>query len=243
MKSEPKVSTRWIKRLGGVAGLAGVLVLLRTVDVPRALLGFVDWVRQAGLVGVVSFGAVYLVAAVTLLPASILTLGAGFAWGPFLGLAVVLPSATVAATVSFLLGRTLARPWVQRRAAQSPRFRALDEAVASGGFRLVLLLRLSPVFPFNVLNYLLGLTRVSARDYVLGTAIGMVPGTFLYLYLGSLVTSVTELASGSRPSGGPFGAALSAVGLLATLAVTVWVTRTARTALSKILTETKDFTP
>jgi uncharacterized membrane protein YdjX (TVP38/TMEM64 family) len=233
----------WLKSAGALVGLACVLLLLRAFDLPRLLLGFVEWVRQAGGAGTLSFGIVYAVAAVLLLPASILTLGAGFVWGPFLGLAVVLPSATVAATVAFLLGRTVARGWVQRRVADHPRFRAIDEAVGSGGFRLVLLLRLSPLFPFNLLNYTLGLTRVSLRDYVLGSAIGMAPGTFLYLYLGSLVTSASQLLSGERPSAGPLGTVLYAAGLAATLVVSVWVTRTARAALSKTLAEGKDVAP
>lgn len=241
--AEARGRVRWLKPAGVVAGLVGFFALLRTFDVPRHLLGFVEWVRQAGLAGALSFSGVYVGAAVLLLPASVLTLGAGFVWGPFVGLAIVLPSATVAATTAFLLGRTVARGWVQRRVADSPRFRAIDEAVGSGGFRLVLLLRLSPLFPFNLLNYVLGLTRVSARDFVLGSAIGMVPGTFLYLYLGSLVTSASQLLSGERPSAGPLGAALYAAGLVATVVVTVWVTRTARAALSKTLAEGKDVAP
>ena len=234
---------RWLKPAGVLGGLAALFLVLRAFDVPRHLLSFVEWVRQAGLAGALSFAGVYVGAAVLLLPASVLTLGAGFVWGPFVGLAVVLPSATVAATTAFLLGRTVARGWVQRRVADNPRFRAIDEAVGSGGFRLVLLLRLSPLFPFNLLNYMLGLTRVSARDFVLGSAIGMAPGTFLYLYLGSLVTSASQLLSGERPSAGPVGTAFYAVGLIATVVVTVWVTRTARAALSKTLAERKDVAP
>jgi len=233
----------WLKLVGLAGAIGGLLVAFRVFDVPRHLLHFVEWVRQAGVVGALAFGGVYVGAAVLLLPASVLTLGAGFVWGPFVGLAVVLPSATVAATVAFFLGRTVARGWVQRRMADNPRFRAIDEAVGSGGFRLVLLLRLSPLFPFNLLNYMLGLTRVSPRDFILGSFIGMAPGTFMYLYLGSLVTSASQLLSGERPSAGPVGIALSAVGLIATIVVTVWVTRTARAALTKTLAEKKGVTP
>lgn len=245
--TEGKQPARWLRRfspcqLGGVlVGLGAVLMLWRMIDLPRLILSFVDWVRQAGLIGVLSFSLVYLGAAVLLVPASILTLGAGFVWGPLLGLVVVLPSALVSATVAFLLGRTVARSWVQERVAGS-RFRAIDEAVEHGGVRLVVLLRLSPLFPFHLLNYSLGLTRLSARDYLVGTAIGMVPGTFLYLYLGSLVTSASQLASGERPAG-LLGTAFSAVGFVATVVVTVWVTRTARTALSKTLSRAQDTAP
>lgn len=235
MSLEPGGLKRAVKPLLIVAGVAALLVVFRWLEVPRLLLSFVEWTRAAGWLGMMSFGFVYVAAAVFLLPASVLTLGAGFVWGPFLGLAVVLPSALAAATTAFVLGRTVARGWVQRRVSANPKFKAIDEAVASGGLRLVILLRLSPLFPFNLLNYTLGLTRVSLRDFVLGSAIGMVPGTFLYLYIGSLVTSASQLLSGDRPSAGPLGTALYVAGLVATLAVTVMVTRTARAALAKTL--------
>ena len=235
--------SKWLKPVLLASAVGGIAVAFFVFDVPRHLLTFVQWVREAGVAGALSFCGVYVGAAVLLLPASVLTLGAGFVWGPFVGLAIVLPSATLAATLAFLLGRTVARGWVQRRVADNPRFRAIDEAVGSGGFRLVLLLRLSPLIPFNLLNYMLGLTRVSMRDYLLGSIIGMAPGTFMYLYLGSLVTSTSELLSGKRPSAGPLGIALYAVGLLATIVATVWVTRAARAALSKTLAEQKEATP
>ncbi len=233
----------WRRPVGLATALGGLVVAFNVFDVPRLLLTFVEWVRQAGVAGALSFGGVYVGAAVLLVPASVLTLAAGFVWGPFVGLAVVLPSAAVAATVAFGLGRTVARGWVQRRVADNPRFRAIDEAVGNGGFRMVLLLRLSPLFPFNLLNYMLGLTRVSGRDFILGSIIGMAPGTFLYLYLGSLVTSASQLLSGERPSGGSLGTALSALGLIATIVVSVWLTRIARAALAKTLAESKDIAP
>lgn len=234
MSEQPHEHT-WARRVGLLLAIGAFVALLRALDVPRLLLQFVEWVRGAGALGSLAFGAMYVLSAILLLPASILTLGAGFVWGPMLGLAIVLPSATVAATAAFLLGRTGARGWVQRKVANNARFAAIDAAVAQGGFRLVLLLRLSPLFPFNLLNYMLGVTRVSLRDYVLGSLIGMAPGTLLYLYLGSLVTSASQLLSGERPSAGPLGTTLYVLGLLATVGVTVWVTRTARAALNKTL--------
>lgn len=237
--TETKDRSRGLLKVAAAAALLGaLLIVFRVFDGARHLLRFVEWVRGAGVGGALAFAATYVGAAVLLLPASILTLGAGFLWGPFVGFLVVLPSATTAATVAFLLGRTVARTWVEKKVANNPRFRAIDEAVGEGGLRLVLLLRLSPLFPFNLLNYTLGLTRVSTRDYVVGSAIGMAPGTFLYLYLGSLVTSASQLLSGERPSAGPAGTALYVGGLIATLAVTVWVTRKARAALSKTLDAT-----
>lgn len=226
--------------VGAVIALA---LVVRSADVPRQLVGLVEWVRETGAVGGLTFGGVYVASAVLLLPASALTLGAGFLWGPVLGLVIVLPAALLAATVAFLLGRTVARGWVQKRVAAHHRLRAIDEAVGSGGFRVVLLLRLSPLLPFNLLNYTLGLTRVSLRDYVLGSAVGMIPGAFLYLYLGSLVTSASQLLSGEPPPAGLLGTALAVVGLVATAAVTVLITRAAKKSLARALAESTDAGP
>ncbi len=119
--------------------------------------------------------------------------------------------------------------------SRDPRFAAIDEAVGRSGFRIVFLLRLSPVFPFNVLNYTLGLTRVRLRDYVLASLLGMLPGTFLYVYLGSLVTSASEIAAGRGGPGGELKVTLYAAGIAATLAATVVITRLAQRALARAL--------
>jgi uncharacterized membrane protein YdjX (TVP38/TMEM64 family) len=170
-----------------------------------------------------------------MLPASLLTAGAGFAYGPVLGTLLVSPVSIVAATVSFLLGRTVARGWISRRTEADLRFRAVDAAVGEHGFRIVLLLRLSPLFPFNVLNYALGLTRVRLRDYVLGSAIGMFPGTALYVYLGSLVRDLALTDGAARESSAHL--VLSVIGVIATAAATVVIARIARRALSAELAQ------
>src|SRR5206468_12667832 len=113
----------------------------------------------------------------------------------------------------------------------NPRFAAIDRAIGREGLKIVLLVRLSPIFPFTLLNYALGLTRVAVRDYVVGSLIGMLPGTLMYVYLGSLVTSLTELAAG-RPSGGALQPAFYLGGLVATVAVALYVSRFARRALA-----------
>jgi uncharacterized membrane protein YdjX (TVP38/TMEM64 family) len=221
--------------LGGALVLVAGLAALRGFDGPHHLLAAVEWGRGAGAMGVLAFAVLFVVATVLMLPASVLTLAAGFVWGPLVGLLIVLPSAVLASTVAFWLSRSVGRKWVEGRVRASPRFRAIDEAVGGGGLRLVLLLRLSPLVPFNVLNPTLGLTKVSARDFVVGSIIGMAPGALLYLYLGSLVTSASELLSGARPTAGPVGTVLYVVGLVATVVVMVWVTSAARAALAKAL--------
>jgi len=212
-----------------------LIALVALLPVTSWLVAVVDWIHGRGPAGPATFAAAYVLAAVLFLPGSVLTIGGGFAYGPLWGLVLVSPVSVLAATAAFLLGRTVARRWVKRRLGQDPRLAAIDAAVGQSGLKIVLLLRLSPVFPFNALNYLLGLTRVRLRDFVLGSWIGMLPGTALYVYIGSLVTTASELASGSRPSTGLAGHALLALGLAATLAVTVLLTRIARRSLGSAL--------
>jgi uncharacterized membrane protein YdjX (TVP38/TMEM64 family) len=219
-----------------LATLGAVAVAAATLPVERHLLGLVAWIRGAGWPGIVAFVAAYVLATVLFLPGSILTLGAGFAYGVLLGVPIVWVAANAGATLAFLLGRTVAREAVAARVGASPRFTAIDHAVGREGLRIVLLTRLSPVFPFNLLNYAFGLTQVRLGDYVLGSLVGMLPGTLMYVYLGSLVTSLTQLAAG-RPAGGAAQQAFYFTGLAATVAVTVYVTRIARRALAEATAE------
>jgi uncharacterized membrane protein YdjX (TVP38/TMEM64 family) len=190
---------------------------------------FTTWVESLGVWGPAVFIVGYAVAVVAFVPGSVLTLAAGAIFGLGAGTAYVLVAATLGATAAFLVSRTFARAAVERRLAGNPRFTALDRAVAAEGRRIVFLLRLSPVFPFNLLNYALGLTKVRTADYVLAS-LGMLPGTLLYVYSGSVVGDAAVQAG----SGGGADAATWAIrilGLAATAVVTILVTRTARTAL------------
>lgn len=216
------------------AVLVGVLWLLRGRLGPWTIT-LVEWIRGAGAAGIIVYAVAYAGAALLLLPGSVLTLGAGFAYGPVWGTIIVSPVSVVASTLPFLLGRSVAREWVSRKVANHPRFAAVDQAVGVSGFKIVFLLRLSPIFPFNLLNYALGVTRVRLRDYVLASWLGMLPGTLLYVYVGSLVTSAGELLSGERPSAGASGRILYWGGLVATVIVTTLVTRIARKALNDAL--------
>ena len=209
------------------------MALWRCVPLQAALVSLLGWARGAGGWGVLGFFAAYVAGTVLFLPGSVLTLGAGFVYGLWAGVPLVSAASVAGASLAFALGRTAARPWVERRAREHPRFAAVDAAVARRGFRVVLLLRLSPVLPFNLLNYALSLTRVSFGDYLGASALGMLPGTVLYVYLGSLVVELGELASGGRPSGGWAARALLLAGLVATAGLTVWLARVARAALER----------
>lgn len=190
-------------------------------------------VDALGAWGPVAFVLGYAVAVVAFVPASLLTLAAGAVFGVVRGTVLVLLGATLGACAAFLLARYAARDLVARRLADRPRFAALDRAVGADGRRLVFLLRLSPVFPFGLLNYALGLTRVRFVDYLVAS-VGMIPGSLLYVYSGKVAGDVATLAAGASPPKGPAYYAVVVLGLVATLVVTLLVTRLARRALKDV---------
>ena len=225
---------RWIGYGLGVG--VGVLLIEVALALPLSLWAerLVEWIRGAGAAGVAVYAGAYITATLLMLPGSLLTVGSGLAYGLTLGTLLVSPVSVTAATLAFLLGRTLARPWVAKRTSRNVRFAAIDAAIGRHGFKIVALLRLSPVIPFNLLNYALGLTRVGVRDYVLASFIGMLPGTLLYVYLGSAVTSLAALGNDRGP-GGTAQQILYWAGLGATVVVTLFITRIARRALAETL--------
>lgn len=211
------------------AAIGAALMLL---PVKQYLQELLQAVRAMGAWGPVILALVYVVATVFMIPGSIMTLGAGFLFGVAIGTVTVSLGSVAGASAAFLIGRTVARGWVEEKVAQNRRFRALDEAIGREGFKIVLLIRLSPVFPFVFTNYALALTRICFRDFVLASWIGMLPGTLLYVYLGSTLKSLAELASGGY-HGGTAQNVFFALGLAATFVVTVVITRVARAALKQ----------
>ena len=151
---------------------------------------------------------------------------------PVRGSLIVSAGATLGATAAFLVGRHLTRRWVEEWLKRFPRFAAVERAVAREGWKVVLLTRLSPVFPFIFLNYAFGLTQVSLRDYLVASWIGMLPGTVLYVYLGTISGAVVDAAGGRAASVAPARWAMLGIGLVSTLAVTLLITRLARQALN-----------
>jgi uncharacterized membrane protein YdjX (TVP38/TMEM64 family) len=216
--------------VGGLVALAALAVALRVLPVAAWLAGLNDVLARLGVWGIGLFAIVYALGAVLFLPGSALTIGAGVVYGLGWGFVAVSAGSTLGATAAFLVARYLARERVERWAARDPRFAAIDQAVGREGWKIVLLTRLSPVFPFNLLNYLYGLTRVRLGPYVLASWIGMMPGTVLYVYLGFAGRAVAQAATG-RTARTPAEYAAWTIGLIATLAVTIYVTRLARRAL------------
>jgi uncharacterized membrane protein YdjX (TVP38/TMEM64 family) len=211
----------------GLVILSVVAVVVGLPHLKPWLAAAVEWTAALGAWGPVLFVALYTVAVVFFVPASVLSVGAGAVFGLFKGAVLVLLGATVGATVAFLLGRYFARDWVKSRVAHHPRFAAVDAAVAREGWKIVLLARLCPVFPFIFLNYALGLTSIALRPYVIGTAIGIVPAMVMLVYIGSAANAA---ASQERT---PAQWALYGVGLAATILISVHLTRFARRALDE----------
>ncbi len=213
-------------------GIAALVAAAMYVNVQELFRDTLAWIGSLSAWGPMAFVVFYILATVFFLPGSILTLGAGLLFGVVLGSVYVSIASTVGATAAVLIGRYLARDRVARKIEGNKTFQAIDVAVAEGGWRIVGLTRLSPIFPFNMLNYAFGLTHVSLRDYFFASWIGMMPGTVMYVYLGSLAGSLAALGSGARVRT-PGEWALYTVGLLATVVVTVYVTRKARAALKQ----------
>ena len=221
-------------RVALVLGLALALVLglVFLKEVKAGLEAFLAWTQGIGFWGPPLLSAAYVLACVLFLPGSILTVGAGFLFGLWKGMLAVWVGSNLGAWAAFALGRTLMREWVASKVSGNARFAAVDEAVGREGFRIVLLTRLSPVFPFNLLNFVFGATRVSFRDYAWGSLVGMLPGMLMYVYLGTAVKSLAEVVAG-KAGGGIAQKVLLGVGLAATVAATVFITRIARRALDQ----------
>jgi len=186
----------WIRLIILLVIIAALIVGIVVFKIQKYIPVALNYIAKLGVWGGVIFVAIYVVATVCFIPGSLLTLGGGFVfklkWGVFL----VWLGATIGATLAFLLGRTALRSWIAEKVQQYPRFRAVDAAVNKRGWVIVLLLRLTPILPFNLLNYALALTDVKFLQYFLPTAFGMIPGTTLYVYFGSLASDIADIAAG-----------------------------------------------
>lgn len=212
------------------AGLAVValLVLWRRLPLEGWLVHLQRRVAGMGVLGGVVFALVYMAAALLFVPGSVLTIGAGLVFGLGWGTVVVSAASSGAAAAAFLIARYLARDRVERMAHRHEKFGAIDRAIRQKGWKVVALLRLSPVVPFSLSNYLYGLTAVDFWPYLLASWLAMLPGTILYVSLGA----AGRAAVGSRHEArSPWEWALLAAGLAATVVVTVILARAARREL------------
>jgi len=200
------------------------------------LLNVLQWIDSLGVLGALAFILLYIIATVAFLPGSIVTLGGGVVFGVILGSIYVFIGATIGATLAFLIGRYIARNWVVKQISDNQKFKAIDQAVGKEGLKIVLLTRLSPIFPFNLLNYGYGVTGVSLKDYIIGS-VGMIPGTIMYVYLGSLAGNLATIGT-QTPSANPIAQwTIRIVGFIATVAVTLSVTKIAKKALNEAVVD------
>lgn len=212
--------------------LAAMLAALWLLPVRDWLIVMIDWAQARPRIAWGAFILAYVASAVCMVPGSILTLAAGLLFGILPGVALASVASTLGACCAFLVGRFLARGWVESRLEAMPRFRALDRAVARRGWLIVLLARLSIVIPYNLLNYALGLTNVRFGAYFLSTFAGMLPAIFLYVYLGSAAGSLAAL---DQSGGAAIPPSLVVAGLLVTgLLILVIARLTARTLRSEL---------
>ncbi len=216
-------AAKWIA-LGAVT--VGLFLAWRLLPVEDWLKDFQEWISGLGPLGGVLYGLAYVAAALLFVPGAILTVGAGFIFGLGWGLAIVSLSSTATAALAFLIARYAARERVEKLARKNEKFAAVDKAIGRNGWKVVGLLRLSPLIPFSLSNYLYGLTSVRFLPYLAASWVGMLPGSLLYVYLGAAGKSV-----GERGERSPWEWALLGAGLLATAAVTVLLMRVAKKEL------------
>ncbi len=234
--SPPAGGAGWagrIKLLVLAAAAAGLGVAGYFLPVKEYIQAALDWTAKFGSWGPIIVAAIYIPACVLLLPGVVLTLGAGMLFGLTVGtVAAVSIGSTAGACAAFLVARTFGRGWIRQKVARHPKFAAIDEAVGREGFKIVLLTRLSPILPFNLLNYAYGLTRVKFASYVLASWIGMLPGTILAVYIGSAVGSLAGEAKSIAERVFFF------IGLGVALLMVVFITRIARKALRQQVAQT-----
>lgn len=211
-----------------IAAIGAIAVLARFFHLGEAFASALDRIRGLGALAPALFIVIYIAGAILFVPGAILTIGGGALFGLWWGVVYVSIGATIGATAAFVIGRYLARGWVRAQLKGNPRFAAIDDAVGREGWKIVALTRLSPVFPFNLLNYAFGLTGVSLRDYMIATWAGILPGTLLYVYIGSLGGTLARPGAAHRTAA---QWTLDIVGLLATLAVALYAGRIAARAL------------
>lgn len=210
--------------------LLGLALALRFLPVRAALERATLWIESLGWWAPATFVVLYVLCTLLLVPRTVLTVGAGFLFGPWWGLLWALVSINLGANLAFLSGRHFVRGLVARRTRDRGRLQALDRAVARDGWRIVALTRLTPVLPYSILNYAFGLTRVRWRQFALGSFAGMFPGTLMLVVLGTFTDFAAERSAQPR---GTLVDLLYAAVVTGALLATWIVTRFARRVLER----------
>lgn len=208
-----------------VAIAAIALAITRLGCVAKLLVGASTCAHDAGAAGIAAYALVSTLAAVAFVPQLAFAVPAGFSYGFPVGFAIAYAVTFSSAMIAFALGRGLLRAPLAHRFRGDPRVARIDAAVRARGVLVVVLVRLSPMFPFAAVNYVLSVTRVSWRQYVAGTALGILPITALYVYLGSIADDAVAALRGDRVE-----AWHVAIAIAVAVAVSVALARLARRA-------------
>lgn len=220
-----------LKTLAGLAGaVVCIAIAMRLASMADGLTFLDAWVTGYGVAGMAVFAIVGGLAVVFFFPGSILMTASGAAFGLGWGFATALVAACLGAALAFLVSRHVARERIERWAARKPRFAAVDQAIGEEGWKLVVLTRCCPIFPYIFQNYAYGLTRVRFRHYALGSFIGLVPATLLFVYMGSLGRTGAQAVAGHASS---LEMGLRGLGFVASILVTIYITRISTRALGR----------
>ncbi len=222
-----------IRTLSILAIVVALFIIVRALPVDRAIDLLKTKVDDLGPYGPIAYGLAYIIAALLFVPGSAMTLAAAALFGLGWGTVTVSLASTTAAALAFLIARYVARDKVARQAQRFPKFQAIDGAIGQGGWKIIAMLRLSPAMPFSLGNYLFGLTAIRFWPYVLSSWVFMLPGTFMYVYLGHISTEGIRSAAGAKQGKTPAEWALMGVGLVATVAVSVYVAKLSKKALKE----------
>ncbi|AFZ60292.1 TVP38/TMEM64 family protein [Anabaena sp. PCC 7938] len=215
--------------------IATLIIATKFINFQEFLQISVTWVQNLGIFGPIAFIIIYNLATLLFIPGSLLTLKGGYLFGLFWGSVYVLIAALIGSILAFAIGRYLSQDYICRQLEKYPKFKAIDLAVAKEGWKIVLLTRLSPIFPFNLLNYAFGVTKVSLKDYIFGS-LGIVPGTVMYVYIGSIAGNIAMINTPNQPTNPEtqiWQWIMQIIGLIATISMTCYLTKIAQKALNQ----------
>lgn len=218
-------------------GLGLILILLADrVELDRTLTSLLQWVDSLGTLGAIAFIAIYIIATIICVPGSIMALAGGALFGKLIGTILVFISGFLGACCAFSLGRYLLRDWVKRRLEKNSYLKAINKVVVAEGWKIACLLHLSPIIPFNILNYALGASQITYKNFIVATSVGILPGVILYVFLGSTIGDLTMAVMGKSDSANStIQWLVSAIGVVATLALTIYLAKIARQQITKKL--------
>lgn len=221
---------------------AGIISTIIFLPFEKWLISVLEWTKGMGIWGPVVVASLYAAGAILFLPGSFMTMAAGFLFKVVLGTITVSVGSTIGACAAFMVARTFGRKWIAARIVKSRQFTAFDQAVKHHAFKVILLTRLSPAFPYNMLNYAFGLTKIEFWKYAFGSWIGMIPPTIMYTYFGSGLRSLTEIAAG-RPENSPSERIFFWAGLAVTIVATLFIANLARKALQQKIQDDNNTSP